>query len=66
VDVLVVMTPWPTFRELPPAALARAMKGRVIIDPYSIFDGAALAQAGFDYLTLGMPLLPAQPARSHA
>jgi UDPglucose 6-dehydrogenase len=66
VDVLVVMTPWPAFRELPPAALARAMKGRVIIDPYRIFDGAALAQAGFDYLTLGMPLLPAQPARIHA
>jgi UDPglucose 6-dehydrogenase len=66
VDALVVMTPWPEFRELQPAALARAMKGRVIIDPYRVFDGGVMTKAGFDYLTLGMPLSPAQPSQSHA
>lgn len=52
-DVLVIMTPWPAFRELEPAELARAMKGRTVIDPHRVLDGGALAAAGFDYLTLG-------------
>ena len=63
-DALVVMTPWPAFRELQPAALARAMKGRVIIDPYRVLDGQALAAAGFDYLTLGAP--PQRSSRAAA
>jgi UDPglucose 6-dehydrogenase len=52
-DVLVIMTPWPVFRELEPAELMRAMKGRVIIDPYRVLDGNTLGTAGFRYLTLG-------------
>jgi UDPglucose 6-dehydrogenase len=52
-DVLVVMTPWPVFRELQPADLARVMRGRTIIDPYRVLDGRACAAAGFEYLTLG-------------
>lgn len=52
-DVLVIMTPWPVFRELEPAELMRAMKGRVIIDPYRVLDGNTLGAAGFRYLTLG-------------
>jgi UDPglucose 6-dehydrogenase len=54
-DALVVMTPWPVFREVKPAEWARVMKGRIVIDPYRILDGNALRGAGFDYLTLGIP-----------
>ena len=55
-DALVIMTPWPAFRELKPAALAKMMRGRMIIDPYRILDAGAFAAAGFTYLTLGYPL----------
>ncbi len=56
-DVLVVMTPWSAYRELKAAELASVMKGRMIIDPYRVFDGASLAAAGFHYFTLGaMPM----------
>lgn len=56
-DVLIVMTPWPEFRELKPADLARVMNGRMVIDPYRVFDGRAVAENGFEYLTLGMAAL---------
>lgn len=59
VDALVVMTPWPQFRELKPEELKRVMKGRLVLDPMRVLDGKALAAAGLDYLTIGMP-----PARS--
>jgi UDPglucose 6-dehydrogenase len=52
-DVLVIMTPWPAFRALKPAELARAMKGRIVIDPYRALDGSALAAGGFEYQTMG-------------
>lgn len=63
-DALVVMTPWPAFRALKPAELAHAMKGRIVIDPYRVFDGNALGAAGFDYLTLGTPPLRKAGARN--
>jgi UDPglucose 6-dehydrogenase len=55
VDALAIMTPWPAFRALDPAVLARAMKGNTVLDPYRILDGRAAAAAGLDYLTLGAP-----------
>jgi UDPglucose 6-dehydrogenase len=59
-DVLVIATPWPQYRELRPADLARAMQGRTILDPYRVLDGHACAAAGLTYHTLGMPpLVPA-------
>jgi len=54
-DALVVMTPWPAFRELEPSELLRTMKGRTVIDPYGILDGSALSAAGFNYVRLGVP-----------
>ena len=36
VDVLVIMTPWAEFREVKPADLQQAMKGRVIVDPFQV------------------------------
>jgi UDPglucose 6-dehydrogenase len=55
VDALAIMTPWPAFRELKPADLARVMAGRTVLDPYRMLDGRAVVAAGLDYLTLGAP-----------
>lgn len=52
-DALAVMTPWPAFRGLDPAALAKAMAGRVVIDPYGVLDAAACRAAGLVYRRLG-------------
>ena len=62
VDALAIMTPWPEFRDLKPADLARVMAGRTVLDPYRVIDGRAAAAAGFDYFTLGVP---AYRAREH-
>jgi len=56
-DALIIMTPWPEFREIKPAALVRAMMGRIVIDPYRVLDGNSAVSAGLDYFTLGMPAL---------
>ncbi|MGH7880890.1 MAG: UDP binding domain-containing protein, partial [Candidatus Binataceae bacterium] len=53
-DVLVIATPWPQYRALAAADLARVMRGRTIIDPYRMLDGKAAVAAGFTYLTLGV------------
>jgi UDPglucose 6-dehydrogenase len=55
VDALAIMTPWPAFRVLKAADLARVMSGRTVLDPYRVLDGRAVVAAGLDYLTLGMP-----------
>ena len=59
-DVLVIATPWPQYRDLKPADLARVMRGRAVLDPYRVLDGHACAAAGLTYHTLGMP--PLAPA----
>ena len=60
-DALVVMTPWPEYKGLAPAELARAMRGRIIVDPYRVLDMGAVAAAGFSYFTLGVS--PSRAAR---
>jgi UDPglucose 6-dehydrogenase len=52
-DVLVVMTPWPEFRQIQPRDIGAHLRGRVVIDPYAVLDGNACRAAGLDYLTLG-------------
>jgi UDPglucose 6-dehydrogenase len=59
-DILVIATPWPQYRELRPADLARVMTGRTVLDPYRVLDSRACAAAGLTYHTLGMP--PLAPA----
>lgn len=54
-DALAIMTPWPSFRDLKADQLARAMVGRAVVDPYRVLDGKAVAAAGLDYFTLGVP-----------
>lgn len=56
-DALVIATPWPQYRRLTPAEIARVMHGRAVLDPYRVLDGEACAAAGLSYYTLGMPPL---------
>lgn len=52
-DAVAMMTPWPEFAKLAPAELARAMRGKVMVDPYRVFDPTAVAAAGLRHFTLG-------------
>ena len=54
VDALAIMTPWAEFRTLNAAALAAAMRGRVVLDPFRVLDGRAAQAAGLQYRTLGV------------
>lgn len=53
VDALLIMTPWPEFRSLSCAELARHMRGRLVIDPYRMLEPQAACAAGLERLVLG-------------
>jgi UDPglucose 6-dehydrogenase len=59
-DALVIMTPWPVFRELKPSDLGSVMAGRTVVDPYRVLDAGAVVAAGLDHLTLGRPPMRAR------
>jgi len=56
-DVLILATPWPEYRNISVDDLATDMRGRVIIDPYRLVDGANATTKGFTWHVLGMPAL---------
>lgn len=62
-DAVAVMTPWPEFKSLDLATIARAMRGRLLLDPYRLFTGPTAAALGIDYFTLGAPPLRAPHRR---
>ena len=48
-----LMTPWPEFKNLVPAELAKAISGKILLDPYRLLDRGQCIAAGLDYRTLG-------------
>ena len=52
-DAVLVMTPWDDYRALDPVAIAEAMRGRVLIDPYAVLKETACRDAGLTYRRLG-------------
>lgn len=54
-DALMILTPWPEYREVDPASIAGAMTGRIVIDPYRVLDARDAARAGLRHRALGMP-----------
>lgn len=54
VDVVVIMTPWPEFREINVNLLADVMAGTTVIDPYKMLDAGNALKAGLDVITLGV------------
>jgi UDPglucose 6-dehydrogenase len=53
-DALLIMTPWPEFRALSCADIAKAMRGRLVLDPYRVLDRSVALAAGLDHRTLGV------------
>lgn len=52
-DALMILTPWPQYRSIAPAEIAKAMAGRLVLDPYRVLDTKGATDAGLDYRTLG-------------
>jgi UDPglucose 6-dehydrogenase len=65
-DALMILTPWPQYRAIEPSAIAAALRGRLVLDPYAVLDPEAARAAGLDYRTLGRPPLEGARARTAA
>ena len=52
-DALMILTPWPQYRQVAPLEIAQALSGKIVVDPYAVLDPAAAAKAGLAYYTLG-------------
>jgi UDPglucose 6-dehydrogenase len=52
-DAMVLMTPWPEFKQLDFAAMAKKMRKRVLLDPNNFLDGAEMRRLGYTYLGVG-------------
>ncbi len=52
-DALMILTPWPHYRAIAPAAIALGMRGRVVLDPYAVLDAEAARAVGLQHYTLG-------------
>lgn len=53
-DALVIVTPWPQFKALAPADIAKHLRGKIVIDPYKCLDGAACRAVGLEHMSLGV------------
>lgn len=62
-DALCIMTPWAQYRSLDPAAVAAAMRGRTVLDPYRVLDPERARAAGLDWITLGVADNPQEMTR---
>jgi UDPglucose 6-dehydrogenase len=54
-DALMILTPWPQYRAVDPAAVAKGMRGRIVIDPYGVMDPLKAEAAGLRLYRLGEP-----------
>jgi UDPglucose 6-dehydrogenase len=53
-DAVVIMTPWSQFGHIDPAQIAEQLRGKLVLDPYAVLNGAACRNAGLRYRTLGV------------
>jgi UDPglucose 6-dehydrogenase len=52
-DALMILTAWPQYRAIAPEKIARAMRGRIVLDPYRVLDRNRAMEAKLEYYTLG-------------
>jgi len=52
-DALIIMTQWPQFKNIDPLEIVKRMKGRLVLDPYSILPIGFAEEHGMDLHTLG-------------
>jgi UDPglucose 6-dehydrogenase len=55
VDAVILMTPWPVYRELDAGRLAGVMSGSIVFDPGAFLDSSALQAAGLRHVLTGKP-----------
>ncbi len=53
-DVLVILTPWKEFSTVNLAQVAKALKGKLVIDPYGVLNASAARDAGINHITMGV------------
>lgn len=53
IDVLVVMTPWDEFKNIPLENLLDKVREKILIDPFGLYNSYNLASYGFSYFCLG-------------
>ncbi|MEM1160479.1 MAG: UDP binding domain-containing protein [Pseudomonadota bacterium] len=51
---LMILTPWPVYREIAPAEIAARLAGDIVLDPYRVLDADAARAAGLRHFTLGV------------
>ena len=54
-DALVIATPWPSFRAMDPEAIKGALRGDVVVDPYTVLDSDAVFAARLRHVRRGVP-----------
>jgi|SRR5262245_10093282 len=54
-DALMILTPWPEYRDVAPAEIAKVLRGNIVLDPYSVLDADAVSKTKLDLYTLGRP-----------
>jgi UDPglucose 6-dehydrogenase len=52
-EALLILTPWPQYRQIMPGQIAASLKGRIVVDPYKVLDREEALAAGLSYYTLG-------------
>jgi UDPglucose 6-dehydrogenase len=57
-EALMILTPWPDYRRIAPAEIARSLRGQIVLDPYAVLDRKAAEAAGLVYYTLGRRVAP--------
>ena len=57
-DALVLVTEWDEFRQFPVAALASALRDKLVVDGRNVLDAPACALAGLTLMQVGRPRLP--------
>jgi UDPglucose 6-dehydrogenase len=53
VDFLLVLTPWDSYKKYSTEEVLRAFRGKVILDPFKLFDVNLCQSLEIDYITLG-------------
>ncbi len=53
VDLLVIATPWPDYKNLDVSKIKKVMSGRTVIDPFRLLNYQVAIDLGFSYASLG-------------
>ncbi len=52
-DMILLMTPWPKFKEIDFSKFKKNVKKRFIFDTANMLDGETIKKSGFHYINIG-------------